>query len=160
MQYKSSQTGKREKKTVGACITHLYAKTNAPVKTTRRMKGYEHSWEMRIADWWSAGGQSRFNDSNTVGQCTVIFGRTVSGVRTEATETIINRTRVKPLFLRIQLGVATQLWRAELSLPCDSLPPHLARSPQNPHRLAPHLHCLAIRASLPHNKKITSEIQG
>lgn len=105
------------------------------------------------------GGQPRFSDSNTVGQCAVIFGRTVSGARTEATETIINRTRVKPLILRIHLGVAAQLRRAELSLPCDSLPPHLARRPQNPYRLAPHLHCLAIRASLPHNKKITFEMQ-
>lgn len=60
---------------------------------------------------------------------------------------------------RIQLGVAAQLWRAELSLPCDSLPPHLARRLQNPYRLAPLLHCSAIRASLVHNKEITYKIR-
>ncbi len=31
----------REKKTVGACITHLYAKKNAHVKTNRRIMFYE-----------------------------------------------------------------------------------------------------------------------
>ncbi len=106
----------REKKTVGACITHLYAKKNAHVKTNRRIMFYEQLTlqrtifiSKRIADRWSAGGQPRFSDSNTVGQCAVIFGRTVSGMRTEAIETIINRARVKPLFIRIQLGVAAQL---------------------------------------------------
>jgi len=37
----SKQPDWKEKKTVGACITHLYAKTNAPVKTNRRMMEYK-----------------------------------------------------------------------------------------------------------------------
>ncbi len=158
VQYQSSLTGKREKKYSGCMHNSFICKEKCACKNKQPDDVIRTATENDFISK-RIGGQPRFSDSNTVGQCAVIFGRTVSGVRTEAIETIINRTRVKLLFLRIQLGVAAQLWRAELSLPCDSLPPHLARRPQNPYRLAPHLHCLAILASLPLNKKITSEIQ-
>lgn len=87
MHYQSS-TAEKIKTRCMQCLIYMQRKMRTRTNWVRKTR----SPTQMIKEWVCRrqtgllGRQSRFSDSNTVGQCAVIFGRPVSGVRTEPAE--------------------------------------------------------------------------